>query len=98
MYIKDKIEEKPYQPRGLKAFGWGVLGLFGGNVIINISTTIPGAMIGDLGYLFGFIVGMTLAWMFASSRQYIATGIGCYIAFGLQAFAFVVAFVTTINS
>lgn len=93
------------QPSGIKAFGWGLLGYIGANLIINFSTTLLGmtgtGMGGDPsgngGHFFGFILGMTMAGAFANSRDYKATATGAWVAFALATLGFIAGFLGAYN-
>ncbi len=88
------------QPTGIRAFGWGILGYFGSNIIINLCTSVAG-MAGDPngnpGHFFGFVLGMIFAGMFANSRNYRATSVGAWIAFWLAMLAFIAGFLGAAN-
>lgn len=77
------------QPTGLKAFGWGVLGFFGANLVGNIVARI-GAAIGEAGnandfwYVVVTFAGIGAAYYFAKTREYEATRTGGYVSVGWQ--------------
>lgn len=94
---------EPYQPTGLKAFGWGLLGFFGANMIINLLTVGTGALVAgmggysdaNIGHTVGFVAGMWIAYQFAQARDYQATRTGALVSFYLQLAVFLLAAMAT---
>ena len=96
------IQDKLIQPKGLAAFGWGLLGCFGGNLIINIICTI-GSMIAVsmehysiaslLTAIFFVVLAFVLANEFRASRTYQATATGVGVSMICNGLIFIVAFI-----
>jgi hypothetical protein len=91
----DQIKEEAYQPKGIKAFGWGLLGFIGTNLIINTSgaiiTTLAFELQSAVFVLIGLLIAMALGIWFARTRRYDATTVGCWVAIGIQTLGIVAA-------
>ena len=100
--MEQAIQDKVTQPTGFAAFGWGLLGWFGANLIINIVTTIGAViameisenlMIAVLLIMFTLVVAFFLANEFRTTRTYQATATGAAAAMWVQGILFVLALI-----
>jgi len=102
MREQELLDPREYlQPTGIKAFGWGVLGFFGSNIIINIIATI-GVLIAEsfskywlpsiLTIIVTIIVAFWAANEFRISRRYDATATGIAVSMFLQGVLLAVGF------
>ena len=91
------------QPKGISAFGYGILGFFGGNIIINAACAvlmIPIITMAESNAIYGlfafpaFGVSVWLAMLFSNKRAYDATSIGVQIAVVFQCVSFVIGLVS----
>ena len=86
------------QPTGLKAFGWGVLGFFGSNILINVICYI-GLALGVEG-LFGFVLFIGALWAayaWRESLKFNATKTGAMVSMVLQSLVFIASFLGAVS-
>ena len=96
------VEERIEQPTGFRAFGWGLGGFIGSNIIINISSMVGFGLVQDLdnafilliGILGSIALGFYLAYMFGEYRTYKATRTGVHVSLWINAIVFVIEFFT----
>lgn len=89
-----------YQPTGLRAFGWGILGFFGANIIINLTCNIGLLILGAVSNAFLLLVGvfgvmglaLYLAYVFSDTRDYRATQTGAQVSIGINSIILVLSF------
>jgi len=96
-----------FQPTGIRAFGWGLLGFLGSNIIINIIATI-GVLVADafvnywllsiLTIIVTIIVAFWAANEFRLSRKYDATATGIAVSMFLQGVLLAVGFYTGLTA
>jgi len=98
----ENTTELNYQPAGWAGFGWGLLGYFGGALIIQGITllgmmiVIPLMSLSDIWGLLAFpavATGIYCAVIFKNSRRYQATSTGVGVAIILNCIAFVLQFI-----
>lgn len=92
------IQDKLIQPKGLAAFGWGLLGFFGMNISMNIIFTIVNIPIfaametsGDIWGLAVFPIYAAVvfgAYKIMMGFKYQATRTGCTVALIVQGIGF----------
>ena len=73
-----------------KRFGWGLLGFFGSNVIINLAALIGLAMM-EVHLLLAIpflAAGFYLAYMFGEDREYSCTRTGVHVSMYIHAAKF----------
>jgi hypothetical protein len=86
------------QPTGLKAFGWGVLGFFGSNILINLVCFVFLAL-GAEGVFafFAFVVAVWVAYIWQQSLKYDATKTGVTLSMVIQSLVFIGSFVGALS-
>ena len=89
------------QPTGFAAFGWGILGFFGGNLIMNAIGLLGVAVIEGLttiSYIYGllafplFALAIFVTIKIRDCREYDATRGGFNVAIVLQCVAVILGF------
>lgn len=100
------MNEVVEQPTGIRAFGWGLAGFFGANIIVNALVTGGELIWQDLHdplaisawFVGSVLLGLYLAYLFATSRHYDATKKGAFFSITMQSIVFVLGMIVGYTS
>lgn len=96
--MENDIAEIEVQPTGIGAFGWGLLGFFGSNLIMNLVCAVGVWLIlplMDFNEMWGLLalplyaLAVWFAWQFKITRRYQATATGVSVSIVLGSILFV---------